>query len=93
MTLEFDRLDHAGIAEILKSGDMASAVRDIAEGIAARVAASVEADEGVVVDEYVTDRAAASVTIRDAQAMLWQVRDGVLTQAAAAAGVEVKAKT
>lgn len=84
------RLDHAGIAEILKSSAMRDLVRDAAEQIAGDV--HVDANDGVVVDEYTTDRAAASVTIRDPRAALWQARDGTLTRAAAAVGLEVKSK-
>lgn len=83
-------LDHAGISEVLKSGPMAAAVSSVAESVAAGV--DVDAEDGVVVDTYTTDRAAASVTIRDAQGALWQARDGVLTRAAAGAGLEVNAK-
>lgn len=88
--LTFDRLDHGGIAELLKSGGFASAVHAVAESIAGGI--NVDAEEGVVVDDYTTDRAASSVTIRDVRGMLWQVRDGVLTRAASGAGVEVKAE-
>lgn len=83
-------LDHAGIAQLLKSAPMQSLVRDAAEQIAGNV--NVPAIDGVVVDEYSTDRAAASVTIRDPRAALWQARDGALTRAAAAIGVEVRAR-
>lgn len=86
--LIFDRLDHGGIAELLKSGPFAAAVHSVAQSIAGSV--DVDAEEGVVVDDYTTDRAASSVTIRDPRAMLWQAQDGVLTRAASGAGVEVK---
>lgn len=82
------KLDHAGVASVLKSAEVAAMV----SGFAHRVRASVAVPAGVevVVTEYVTDRAAAAVTILDARAKLWQVRDGVLTRAAAANGAEVK---
>lgn len=86
-TLKFDKRDSAGIASILKGGEFASMVRDAAERIAANARGQTGAD--VVVDSYTTDRAAASVTIRDPRGVLLQVRDGVLTRAAAAAGLEV----
>lgn len=82
------KLDHGGIAAVLKSAPVASAVRAIAEQVAGGVR-SQKPGTDVVVDSYTTDRAAASVTIRDVRAQLWQVRDGVLTRAAAAAGLEV----
>lgn len=86
--LEFDRLDHEGFAELLKSEDMANLV----EQLATAVAANIPGDLPVEVDTYVTDRWAASVTITHPTAMLYQTRDGVLTGAAAAAGLEVKSR-
>lgn len=83
------RLDHAGIAGLLKSGPFQAAVHEIAEGIANDVRGQVPEDVEVVVDDYTTDRAASSVTIKDARGMLWQARDGVLTRAAGGSGVEV----
>lgn len=83
------RLDHAGIAEILKSGPMQAAVTAQAQAIAGQVQTSIDPDAEVVVDEYTTDRAAASVTIKDARGLIWQARDGVLTRSAASTGLEV----
>lgn len=83
-------LDSAGIAQVLKSSVVAAAVHELAEQVAGGVRTQVEAEDGVVVDSYTTDRAAASVTIRDARGRLWAVRDGVLFRAAAAVGLEVK---
>lgn len=86
------RLDSKGIAQVLKSGEVAIAVRDLAESVATQVRAiQPDADE-VVVDSYQTDRAAASVTIKDARGRLWAVRDGLLFRAAAANGLEVTEK-
>lgn len=82
--------DTQGIAEFLKSTEIAEAVRAQAEKIAANVRSSTEAE--VVVDSYVTDRAAASVTIKDPRAKLLEVRDGVLSRAAASTGLEVRRK-
>lgn len=91
MTLRFLRLDHGGVAEVLKSGGVKSAVHELAEQIAA-AARSQRPGADIVVDDYVTDRSASSVTIREPQAMAWQVRDGILTRSAAAAGLEVTEK-
>lgn len=74
-----------GIAQILRTTEFGQTAA--AQRIAARVAAETGAD--VVVDSYVTDRRAASVTVRDVRARGWQARDGILTRAAAAAGLEV----
>lgn len=82
------RLDHQGIAQVLKSHGFAAAVKERAEAIAREVRARTDAE--VVVDEYTTDRAAASVTIRDMRGRLLEVRDGILTRAAAATGLEVR---
>lgn len=83
------KLDSAGIAQVLKSEPVARAVHQLAQGIAADVRTREPDAEDVVVDDYTTDRAASSVTIRDARGRLWQVRDGILTRAAAGAGLEV----
>lgn len=88
MTLRLERLDHGGITEVLKSSEVAAEVHALAEKVASN-ARSATAGADVVVDDYTTDRAASSVTIRDPRGRLWQVRDGVLTRAAAAAGLEV----
>jgi len=90
--IEFDRLDHDGIAEILKSAELATLVHGLAEEVAAQADPNAEAEDGTVVDDYVSDRAGSVVTIRDARGMLWQARDGRLTKAAAAVGLEVKAR-
>jgi len=90
MALVFDKLDRAGVAELLKSAEFAAAVHGIAESIRGNVQVN---DAEVVVDDYTTDRAASSVTIKHPQALAWQARDGVLTRAASGAGVEVTAQT
>lgn len=82
------KLNSRGIAEILKS----QGVRDVVESAAASVHTNVQAalpGADVVMDSYTTDRAAASVTIREPLGRLFEARDGVLTGAAAAAGLEV----
>lgn len=83
------KLDRQGIREVLKSPEVRRVIHDITEQIADEVRASLDPDVDVVVDDYTTDRAASSVTIRDAAGKLWQVRDGVLTRAAAGQGLEV----
>lgn len=82
-------LDSKGIAQVLKSAGVAAAVQDLAEQVATQVRNAVPEAEEVVVDSYTTDRAAASVTIKDARGRLWAVRDGVLFRAAASVGLEV----
>lgn len=84
-------LDHRGIDQLLRSAPFRAMVGDVAEAIAADVQGQ-HPDAEVVVDRYETDRAAASVTVRDVRAMGWQGRDGLLTRAAAAQGAEVTAR-
>lgn len=79
--------DRKGIAEILRT-QFKDEIHDLAEKVAAEVR-SQHPDADVVVDDYETDRSASSVTIRDVRGKVWQVRDGVLTRAAAGAGLEV----
>lgn len=85
------KLDRAGLGKILKSSDVKSAVHGVAKKIAAEVS-SAKPDADVVVDDYMTDRAASSVTIRDARGRIWQARDGVLTRAAGRGGLKVTAR-
>lgn len=87
-------LDKAGVAELLKSDDFQAAVHEKAVAIsaAAEGALTSPAEHGVVVDDYETDRAASSVTIRDVRAKAWEARDGILTRAAGKAGLEVRSR-
>ena len=82
------QLDHDGMGEMLKSKPVADVIGGIADSIGDAVTGEVEGAE-VVVDKYTTDRAAASVTIKDARALAWQVRDGILSRPAAREGLEV----
>lgn len=79
-------LDSAAIEELLKTDPtIRQGVHDLAEQIAGKITRPVD----VVVDDYVTDRQASSVTIRHPAALFWQARDGILTRAASAVGLEV----
>jgi hypothetical protein len=88
VTVASIRLDHKGIEQMLKSGEVAAVVHDWAEAIAADVIAPEGAE--VVVDDYETDRAASSITVKHAAALAYQARYGMLTRAAARAGLEVR---
>lgn len=95
--LKLDRLDSKGIAEILRSEGIASAVDALAEQIAQNVRGqgfTVSSGDPlpVTVDHYTTDRRAASVTINHPAGIGMQAKHGVLTKAAAAAGLEVRAR-
>jgi hypothetical protein len=86
MGVEFHR-DSAGVEQILKSAEVAALMSEKAQRTASNVRLFTGAE--VVVDSYLTDRAASSVTIRDRRGRLLQARDGVLTRAAAMEGLEV----
>lgn len=89
------KLDHAGLAAILKSAEMAAAVKSIAEDIANNARGiMVEGVPGnvalpVEVKSSVTDRARASVTLAHPSGLAVQAKHGVLTGGAAGAGMEV----
>ncbi|MFF3671690.1 hypothetical protein [Microtetraspora malaysiensis] len=85
-------LDYKGIGEILASPEMHAVINGLAGQIAATVRAGLPSQAEVIVDSYTTDRGAAAVVIKDRRAMGWQARDGVLTRAAGAAGLEVRAR-
>lgn len=86
------RLDHKGIAALLKSAEFAAAV-DVK---AAEVEAIVSAHESirrhempVEMGSYETDRSAAEVVIAHAGGLGVQGKYGALTKAAEAVGLEV----
>lgn len=81
MTSSSFRLNRKGGAEVLK--ELAA---EAINALGRRVAA--DAGDDAEFNAYTTDRAAASVTVPAEQ----QAKDGVLTRAAAAAGLEVRAK-
>jgi hypothetical protein len=89
------RLDHGGMAEILKSGPVAAAVRAMAQTVAGNAKAHPSVTRhGVPVEvtAYTTDRAACAVTLAHSAGMPIQAKYGALTQAAGAAGLEVRAR-
>lgn len=89
------RLDPAGMAAVLKSAEVRSAISEIAVRVDAAVG-TVEIGRDVadvVTDDYTTDRAASSVTIRHPRGRAIEARDGVLAKAAAAAGLEVRMRS
>lgn len=75
------KLNYRGGAEVLKQL-AAGEVNRLAQQIATR------AGDGAELRPYTTDRAAASVSVPAEQ----QAKDGVLTRAASAAGLEVRQK-
>ncbi|WP_067171190.1 hypothetical protein [Microtetraspora niveoalba] len=85
-------LDHKGVGEVLASPEIHAVINGLAGQIAATVRAALPGRTEVVVESYTTDRGAAAVVIKDRRGMGWQARDGVLTRAAGAAGLEVRAR-
>ncbi|MEJ9080769.1 hypothetical protein WKY82_20335 [Gordonia malaquae] len=84
------RRDRRGIGEILKT-QAAPQVNALASQVQARVIDAIDDDTvEVTLEAYTTDRGAAAVTIADPEGLALQARDGVLTRAAAAVGLEVK---
>jgi hypothetical protein len=90
MLVDF-QLDTAGVREVLRGPEVRLLVDGLAGHIAARVRASVPAGVPVITRGYTTDRGAATVVVEDARAMGWQARDGILTRAAGAEGLEIRA--
>lgn len=95
------RLDHAGIAQILKSAPIAAAVKRAAETVAQNVrdqgikvgdrdGGAHEYDLPVTVTMVTTDRAHANVTIAHPSGIAVQAKHGALTKAAAQAGLDVR---
>lgn len=82
------QLDRAGIGAILRGSD----ARALVNGAAQSVAAGVRVPDGgrVEISEYTTDRAGAAVEVIHPKAAGLQARDGILTAAAAAAGLQVR---
>lgn len=93
------RLDHGGIAALLKGDEMQSLVQSAADEIAANVRSqgiTVGAFTGpgeialpVKVQTSTTDRAHASVALAHPAGAAVQAKHGALTRAAAAAGLTV----
>lgn len=91
------RLDRKGMAEILRSTGVRREIDATAEMIAENVRKQnrkVESGEDLPVDvvSYTTDRAAAAVRINHPSGIGMQAKYGVLTKAAAEAGLEVTEK-
>lgn len=94
------KLDHGGLAALMKSGEMQSLVSSAAEKVAAAVrdqgisvggfTGSGEIALPVSVSTMTTDRAHASVTLAHPAGIAVQAKHGALTRAASAAGLEVK---
>ncbi len=88
-------LDHAGLAEILTSPEVADAVRDAAEQVGAAARAQghrVTSGQPLPVDvsdDPDHDRAGTSVAVRHPSGVGMEARHGVLKRAATATGLDV----
>lgn len=92
MSLESFRLDTAGIAEVLKSQQMADLVNEAADKVATNVRSALPEQAEVSVEQYTSDRRRATVMIEHPASAGWQARDKILTRAAESAGLEVTEK-
>lgn len=88
------RVHYPGVGEMLKSAPVADAVTALARQVAGTIQAEghVMSDGPlpVEVSAYTTDRAAAAVVVPHPAALGLQAKYGLLTRAAAAAGLEVR---
>ena len=82
-------LDRSGMGGIAKSDAIRALVRDATREVAA--AARAGTDLPVRVSDGTTDRAVGSVTLADPAGAATQAKHGVLTKAAMAVGLDVKA--
>lgn len=80
-----------GAAEVLKTV-AAEQINSLGRKVRDEVQASVGPDVEVEFEEYTTDRAAAAVVIADSRGVELQATTGALTRAAAAVGLEVRAR-
>lgn len=86
------RLNHAGIAKVLRSAPVHAMVDDLAAELASTVRANpniVRHSAEVIAESYETDRAAAAVLIKHPAGLGIEGKHGVLTSAAAEAGITI----
>ena len=89
MTFSPVRLDHKGIATILRENpQIVNEINKLVDRIGDDVKDAADDPDAVFVKHYTTDREAGSVAVPAS----WQATDGALTRAAAKAGLEVKSK-
>lgn len=83
------KMDRKGISQVLKN--LGPVTTSKANDLAERVRSS-HPDVEVDVQAYTTDRAAATVMVKDNRGKELQITEGILTRAAAAVGLEVNPK-
>ena len=89
MAVPVVKLDHRGIAALLKSAEMHGVINTVTNGVAAKVR-GMEPSYPVEVQVVTTDRAHGIVAIAHPAGDAIQAKRGSLTKAAAQAGLEVK---
>lgn len=88
-------LDHAGMAQMLKSGQVAAQIRALGSAVEANVRGNDAIQRNgmpVQVSHGTTDRARTTVSIAHAGGLAVQAKHGVLTRAAAAVGLQVRSR-
>jgi hypothetical protein len=88
-------IDYAAVGEILKvgmRGPIDAKIDEIAANAAANPDLLDDAPGSITVQHFTTDRAGGTVNIAHPAGLALQAKSGVLTKAAAAAGMEVRAK-
>lgn len=93
------RLDRAGIAAVLRSAPVESAVSDLAEGVASRIHETahdgpvpVETRSRVASGGRISARPAVDVILAHPGGLAIEAKYGALTKAASAAGLEVRGR-
>jgi len=89
------RLDHKGMAEMLKSAEVGTAISSLAGEIVAVTESLAASHSGAVVVEaehYETDRAASAVIVKHPGALGMEAKHGILSKAASSVGLQVKKK-
>jgi hypothetical protein len=87
------KLDHSGMASLLKSGEIASFLNERAERVLAAAKADPHDDtgdyeNGLHIDHATTDRAVARVVAGDWKSYILEAKYGILARALDAAGGE-----
>lgn len=88
------KLDRPGVRAVLLSPEVARAVNGRAQAVASNVHRRLSSGEvmDVHVNDHRSDRARSVVILAHPAALRSQAKHGTLTRAAAAAGLEVRAK-
>jgi CRP-like cAMP-binding protein len=91
----FVRIDRRGIRQVLLSNEMKSAINSLAKRLATATesnSAIRDHEADVVVENYVTDRAASAVTIQSPIGKGLNAKYGVFNQAASSLGGQIVSK-